>query len=57
MYITGLTDTEFICFEQTLIVLRNKLCIPIEAEIKTHIGRILILLGQQIWYYEFVIYW
>ena len=41
-------DIELICLEHTLIVLRNTLQISIEAEVRTHIGRILILLSQQI---------
>ena len=47
---TGLTDIVYICLEHTLIMLRNNLCIPIETQIRTHIGRILILLSQQIQY-------
>ena len=49
-YMTGLTDTEFICLGHTLIVFRNNLCILIETQIRTHIGKILILLSQQIKY-------
>ena len=48
MHIIALIDTELICLEHTLIVLRNNLQISIETEVRTHIGRILILLNYKI---------
>ena len=56
MFVIGLSDTECICVERTLIVLRNNLYISVIREVRTHIGRILILLRQQIQYGEFMIY-
>ena len=36
MHMTGLTDTEFICLEHTLIVLRNNFRIPIQTDQNTY---------------------
>ena len=48
MHIMALINTELICLEHTSIDLRNNLHMSIETEVRTHIGRILILLSQQI---------
>ena len=50
MHVIGLIDNEFIYVEHTLIVWRNNLHIQIITEIRTHIGRILILRYQPIQY-------
>ena len=44
----ALIDTKLFNLLHTLIELRNNLHISIETEVRTHIGRILIWLSQQI---------